>query len=114
MGTYNQLNSETGMIPTTYFKLGTDIDMTGITLSPIGTDRYPFVGNFNGCGYTISNLTVSNDNPITSQSHTTTDFGIMKPTDSKLSGTTVPQIVGIFGVVGKFTEHSDCVRQHRS
>ena len=63
MGTYNQPDSSTGVIPTTYFRLDADIDMSGITLPPIGTDQYPFVGSFNGNGHVISNLTVSNDNP---------------------------------------------------
>lgn len=43
-----------------YYVLGNDIDMSGVTSwTPIGTSSAPFRGNFNGNGYTISNLDVS-------------------------------------------------------
>lgn len=85
-----------------YFKLGDDVpatglDMTGVVLPPIGTDTYPFLGNFDGNGKKIVNLTVSNDDPMQS----TSDFGVTKPDTSILSGTTRPNIVGFFGVVGQ-------------
>jgi hypothetical protein len=44
-----------------YFRLGADIDMQGIAVPPIGTEAKPFIGNFDGNGYTISNLFVSNN-----------------------------------------------------
>ena len=34
--------------------------MTGWVLPPIGTAKYPFISNFNGNGWTISNLTTTN------------------------------------------------------
>ena len=92
IGTYNK-NS----IRQLYFEVTADIDMDGITLPPIGTDQYPFLGHFDGGGKTISNLTISNDNPLNSESA----FGVMKPGDVALTGTTPSDIIGFFGVVGK-------------
>lgn len=40
----------------TYFRLGSNINMTGVTFDSIGTIGKPFQGNFDGFGYTISNL----------------------------------------------------------
>ena len=37
-----------------------DIDMAGVQVTPIGTKENPFLGTFDGNGYTISNLTMSN------------------------------------------------------
>lgn len=55
----------------TYFKLDNDVDMAGSltgldgvttgAIPPIGTDAYPFIGEFDGNGKTISNLWVSSD-----------------------------------------------------
>ena len=89
-----------------YFKVTADIDMTGITLPPIGTEQHPFIGNFDGGGHTISNITISNDDPITTSTHTTTDFGTMKPDNATLEGTVPPEVVGFFGVVGKLPSQS--------
>ena len=72
-----------------YFKLGADIDCTGKTLPPIGTEENPFIGNFDGDGYKISNLTVSNK-----------DIFEDKPAD--IEYLIQPEIVGLFGVVGKY------------
>ena len=45
--------------------------MNGLTLPPIGTEIFPFLGNFDGNNCTISNFTISNDDPTLSNS----DFG---------------------------------------
>lgn len=92
MGMYNSPS-----IRQKYFKLKNDIDMTGITLPPIGTDNYPFLGHFDGNGKTVSNLVVSNDDPLQSSS----DFGVTKPTSNNLQNTEQSEIVGFFGVVGQ-------------
>ena len=92
MGMYNNPT-----ITQKYFKLKNDIDMNGLTLPPIGTDEYPFLGNFDGNNKTISNLNISNDDPTSNNS----DFGVTKPSFSNLQGTTPPNIVGFFGVVGQ-------------
>lgn len=83
-----------------YFVLKNDIDMGGLTLPPIGTEKYPFLGNFDGQGYTISNFTISNDNPVPSGS----DFGVAKP--SKFYGGQQSEVVGFFGVIGKLPNQS--------
>ena len=42
-----------------YFKLTTDLDLNNIPWTPIGTETYPFQGNFNGDEHFISNLLVT-------------------------------------------------------
>lgn len=98
LGYFNK--KESSQVKTVYFELARDIDMKGWTLPPIGTSKYEFVGNFNGKGCKISNLTISNDRsdyPQTPAGITASDFG---------SDTTVTNIVGFFGVVGKYTGSS--------
>lgn len=94
IGRYNKYS-----IKQLYFKVTEPIDMTGITLPPIGTEQYPFLGNFDGGGNAISNLTISNDNPFNENS----DFGVTKPNSGAITqggATTQPNVVGFFGVVG--------------
>lgn len=79
------------------FELAADIDMTGWTLPPIGTKTHPFIGNFNGNGYKITNLTVSND----LNDYNRIPFGITRndfPNNVN--------IVGLFGVVGKYESNA--------
>lgn len=42
--------------------LGSDLDFVGIEWTPIGTYSEPFLGNFDGNGHIIDNLTISSDN----------------------------------------------------
>ena len=42
-------------------KLGNDINLCDIAWTPIGDNANPFLGNFDGQGYTVSNLFVSNE-----------------------------------------------------
>ncbi len=44
-----------------YFELSSNVDMGDLWLPPIGTDTQPFIGEFDGNGYTISNLKVTTD-----------------------------------------------------
>ncbi len=44
-----------------YFKVKNDLDLTDIWLPPIGTDKYPFKGDFNGNGKTVIDLKVTTD-----------------------------------------------------
>lgn len=82
-----------------YFELANDIDCTGKTLPPIGTEEYPFIGHFSGIQSTdqsqtvhsIQNLTVSNKEVFSDKPATITDY-------------TQPEIVGLFGVVGKLND----------
>ena len=72
------------------------IDMEGIVLPPIGTTLNPFVGHFNGNGYCISNLTVSN--------YLDGENDELKIVERPLSVTDISEavvsVVGFFGVVG--------------
>ena len=77
-----------------YFELGNNIDMTGWTLPPIGTEDNPFIGNFNGNGYVVSNLTISNK---------FTDYEY-HPSDVKSDNFVQPHILGFIGVLGDYND----------
>ena len=79
------------------FELASDIDMTGYYLPPIGTETYPFLGEFKGQGHTVTGLTVTNSY---------SDFtGYSQPPELvKLDNYVAPEIVGFFGVVGKLPD----------
>ena len=74
------------------FELADNIDMSGWTLPPIGTETYPFIGNFDGKGFTVSNLTVSNN---------FSQYNV-HPTLVNSSNFVQPHILGFFGVVGNY------------
>lgn len=94
LGYFNQ--NENGAYKQTYFVLGSDIDMSSSTINwtlpPIGTTDNPFIGNFDGKGYTISNLVVDN----------TIGDGHITRKPSAVSSITGVNIVGTFGVVGAY------------
>lgn len=85
----------------TYFKLNNDIDMAGElsgydstttgAIPPIGTDAYPFYGEFDGNGKTIANLWVSSD---------PNDWKI-KPLN--ISSINVGASIGFFGNIGNYS-----------
>ena len=78
---------------TVYFRISADIDMAGYTLPPIGIAEYPFVGNLDGGGHTVLNLTVSTY---------AEDF-----TDPPVAlGDSALTYVGVFGVVGNLDGQS--------
>ncbi len=89
LGYFNE-EDESGHIIQTYFTLNDDVDMSGLTLPPIGTTLYPFVGNFDGNGHTIENYTISNE-------YTTNEIE-KKP--FRVADVQDVNIVGMFGVVG--------------
>lgn len=89
LGYFNQ-TTDGETINQVYFYLSADLDMTGWVLPQIGTEVYPFVGNFDGNGHTISNVTVQNVK--TSGGDTWQD----RPVET-VAGL---NIVGVFGVVG--------------
>ena len=71
-----------------YFKITANINMQGLAIPPIGTEKYKFIGNIEGNGYAVSNLVVSNDiNSLT-----------VRP--STISSVDDCSIVGFFGVIG--------------
>lgn len=80
-----------------YFKLGDNIDMSKFgAIPPIGSELNPFVGNFNGAGYVVSNVTISNDfNDFTS--HPSSISAWDNNTTHKQ-----PHIMGFFGVIGEY------------
>lgn len=71
-----------------YFKITANINMEGLAIPPIGTEKYKFIGNIEGGGYAVSNLVVSNDiNSLT-----------VRP--STINSVDDCSIVGFFGVLG--------------
>ncbi len=103
MGYFNEADSTTGEIPTTYFKLGKDIDASGYVLPPCGIEKYPFLGNFDGNNHTVSNLTIANrieDNYIKTYPE------MLKNDNSRLKkdefNDSQGAIVGFFGIIGQY------------
>ena len=72
------------------------LDMNGVVIPPIGTEQYPFLGNFDGSGVVISNFTISNSFADYHDNHPNI---VSNFTDGN-SGVNQPHIVGFFGVVG--------------
>lgn len=99
-----------------YFKLTKNIDMSELqrngtvsALPPIGTEQYPFIGNFNGNGYKIDNVFVSNLMSDLSVRPTTYKTATDDNNNEVLAvygtaGTTTKavNIVGLFGVTGDY------------
>ena len=48
-----------------YYKLANDINLQGVGFTPIGSTSSPFIGSFDGAGYTISNLVISSSTQST-------------------------------------------------
>ena len=88
----------------TYFALDGNIDMRGRAIPPIGTEEYPFIGEFKGNGHKVTNLTISNKKG-------TGDL-VYSPTNAKFSNNILRfvddskahdiEIVGMFGVTGDY------------
>ena len=90
----NTLGAEEG---STYFEIDEEltgpINMSGWVVPPIGTTLYPFVGNFNGNGKTITNLkTINDSSPATY---------IKYPSPVRSAGVVNNvNVIGAFGVFG--------------
>ena len=98
LGLFNVDGDDEGTeIDTVYFVLTSNINMkdneTQYTLPPVGTTEYPFVGNFNGQGYTVSNLIVENDRDK-----------LIEPPDGSENIEQYTEIIGFFGVVGSIDD----------
>lgn len=88
----------------TYFALDGNIDMRGRAIPPIGTEEYPFIGQFDGNGHKVTNLTISNKKG-------TGDL-VYSPTNARFSNNILRfvddskahdiEIVGMFGVTGDY------------
>ena len=90
----NTLGAEEG---STYFEIDEELtgplDMSGWVLPPIGTTLYPFVGNFNGNGKTITGLKTIN-------SSTPADY-VKFPSPVRTAGVVNNvNVLGAFGVFG--------------
>ena len=105
LGFFNEAN-EDGVVDTIYFRLSTDLDMHYVdedgntvkyVLPPIGTSNMPFLGNFDGEGHTITDLTVENQYDSLFEAPEGTDKDTFK---------NYAEIIGCFGVVGELTEGS--------
>lgn len=48
-----------------YYKMTSDIDMTGVTFTGIGSDSTPFTGTFDGDNHIISNLSITSSTDYT-------------------------------------------------
>ena len=77
-----------------YFELADNVNMSGWTLPPIGTEDNPFASYFNGKGYVVSNLTVSNK---------FIDYNV-HPAVVTSSTFEQPHILGFFGVIGDYND----------
>lgn len=99
LGHFNKDSDGNDKIDTTfYFRVSADIDMKDLqaesengklALPPIGTTDNPFIGNFDGEGHTIKNLTVENQYS-----------SLIDPPDGTDSFKGA-EIIGCFGVVGE-------------
>lgn len=57
----NVTNAEQAYYSTANYKLGCQIDYTGVEYQPIGTETYPFSGTFDGDGYEIDSVKLIDD-----------------------------------------------------
>ncbi len=92
-----------------FFKLENSFSCNALVLPPIGTAEYPFIGNFDGNGKVLTNVTVSNykngDNgfsryPDKAQFNATTNLLL----SSNSSNDSEVSIVGLFGVTGNYND----------
>ncbi len=108
IGYFNLREGLNNGLAQSYFKLTADFDMSSLggALPPIGTTEYPFIGNFDGQGKTITNLVVSNkrgDGNIKtypSNARFNDADGILRCAYS----TNEVEIVGAFGVTGDYND----------
>lgn len=111
LGYFNRREGFNNGLDQTYFELGKDVDMRGRAIPPIGTEEYPFIGEFKGNGHKVTNLTISNKKG-------TGDL-VFSPTNANFSSdnmlcrindstkTQEIEIVGMFGVTGNYNGYLD-------
>lgn len=114
LGYFNHAEANNGRYQS-YFRLADNIDMSKLNsaLPPIGTSKYPFIGNFDGRGYTVKNVTISNK-LNGSDGEALTNYLNVRPTvaDNFAADKTVlpvwgdttkdVNIVGLFGITGDY------------
>ncbi len=88
-----------------YFELKNNIDMDGLTIPPIGTTEYPFIGHFDGKNHVISSVNTANAKSALEQRPTDAQFQAANDMLSKYSdetATEVGNVMGFFGVIGSY------------
>ncbi len=94
--------------PTVNAKLTANINLNNVTWTPIGNDSNKYTGTFDGCGYTISNLTtepcVYNGLFGYINGATVKDFNINGNIETLTSGTT--NYIGVIGMSEKISHIS--------
>lgn len=107
LGYFNRRDGFNNDLDQTYFELGADIDMKGRAIPPIGTEEYPFIGSFNGNGYSVKHLTVSNKKGLGDLVITPTNAnfgnGLLRFVDDSKE----IEILGMFGVTGNYNGYLD-------
>lgn len=114
LGYFNHAEANNGRYQS-YFRLADNIDMSKLNsaLPPIGTSKYPFIGNFDGCGYTVKNVTISNKlngsdgealkNYLNVRPTVADNFAADKTVLPVWGDTTKDvNIVGLFGITGDY------------
>jgi|GEM_PF-861265 len=101
MGYFNEDEDEDGVVDTVYFRISTDLDMTGFVLPPIGTQDNPFLGALDGEGHTVSNLKISNVVDTNQLVAGDLPLEIQMKENSEVHGV---EIIGFFGVVGSLPD----------
>ncbi len=87
-----------------YFKITTDLNMSGWYLPPIGTSTNPFNGHLDGDSHTISSLNVTNDfSSLSSKKPSSVTESDWNGGNEKYGAT--PNILGLFGYISQ--ESSD-------
>lgn len=112
LGYFNK--GKNNIIEPKYFELNADIDMTGWAIPPIGTTKYPFIGQFSGKAITGYD---QQGNPIYSEPHTISNLQTTNDYDQIVETNKLPgkikkaesisdvNIVGMFGVVGELANN---------
>ena len=85
--------------------------MAGRAIPPIGTEEYPFIGEFNGNGHKVTNLTISNKKGtgdlVFSPTNANFSSGNMLCRVNDSTKTQEIEIVGMFGVTGNYKGYLD-------
>lgn len=106
LGYFNRREGFNNGLDQTYFELGKDVDMRGRAIPPIGTEEYPFIGEFKGNGHKVTNLTISNKKGTgdlvysPTNANFSSDNMLCRINDS--TKTQEIEIVGMFGVTGNY------------
>lgn len=106
LGYFNRRDGFNNDRDQTYFALDGNIDMRGRAIPPIGTEEYPFIGEFKGNGHKVTNLTISNKKGTgdlvysPTNANFSSDNMLCRINDS--TKTQEIEIVGMFGVTGNY------------